>query len=196
MPNEDGKVKRFAGKNWTPRRRWSGPALSRRATSGASGGDSPMSGTSGIFTRNGSCSRHEYRAHPRFISQAMRPTPGAPESSAASAAASAGRRSDTRCSLFSPSPAWLGPIARNLSPSYDDPESLSCPKPGSALSRPAGMMSRGVARSRALLFCFLNRLTSHLRHDTSAPASLRHKRYQETFTVLSRRGFSSKRWPQ
>ena len=131
---------------------WSGPALSRRATSGASGGDSPMSGTSGIFTRNGSCSRHEYRVHPRFISQAMRPTPGAPESSAASAAASAGRRSDTRCSLFSPSPAWLGPIARNLSASYDDPESSSCPKPGSALSRPAGVTSRGVARSRALLF--------------------------------------------
>ena len=152
MPNEDGKVKRFAGKNWTPRRRWSGPALSRRATSGASGGDSPMSGTSGIFTRNGSCSRHEYRVHPEFISQAMRPTPGAPESNAASAAASAGRRSDTRCSLFAPSPAWLGPIARNLSASYDDPESLSCPKPGSALSRPAGVTSRGVARSRALLF--------------------------------------------
>src|SRR6266481_2683038 len=54
---------------------WSGPALARRATSEASGGDSLVSDTSGILKRNGSCSRHEYRAHPRFISQAMRPTP-------------------------------------------------------------------------------------------------------------------------
>jgi len=92
-------------------------------------------------------------------------------------------------------PRLRRPLVVDLSPSYDDPESSSCPKPGSALSRPAGVTSRGVARSRALFFVSLI-AWRHTSGTIRALGLLFVTTDTKTFTVLSRRGFSSKRLTQ